>query len=79
MWRDTGWTSAMATLAPHNLTLEFLQKLLAETEPDVVISSFEVRFALAAGETERQALTVLWISARAASPSDCSLHGQAIT
>jgi hypothetical protein len=32
----------MATTAPHNLTLGFLQKLLAGTEPSVRISSFEV-------------------------------------
>lgn len=32
---------AMSTQTPPNLTLQFLRKLLAETEPDVCISSFE--------------------------------------
>ncbi|XP_023711647.1 uncharacterized protein LOC111866692 isoform X2 [Cryptotermes secundus] len=31
----------MTMQAPHNLTLEFLRKLLAEAEPDVTVSSFE--------------------------------------
>lgn len=33
---------AMSTQTPPNLTLQFLRKLLAEAEPDVCISSFEV-------------------------------------
>jgi hypothetical protein len=33
---------AMSIQTPPKLTLQFLQKLLAEAEPDVRISSFEV-------------------------------------
>jgi len=33
---------AMSTQTPPKLTLQFLRKLLAEAEPDVCISSFEV-------------------------------------
>jgi hypothetical protein len=43
----------MTVQAPHNLTLQFLQKLLAETEPDVAVTSFEVRFAVTAGRNTR--------------------------
>jgi hypothetical protein len=43
----------MTTQAPNNLTLQFLQKLLAETEADVAVSSFEVRLALAAGRNTK--------------------------
>jgi hypothetical protein len=47
-WVHSSWESrvhvAMSTQTPPNLTLQFLRKLLAEAEPDVCISSFDVSF-----------------------------------
>jgi len=45
-WVHSSWERtvhfAMSTQMPPKLTLQFLRKLLAEAEPDVSISSFEV-------------------------------------